>query len=188
MKRSIGLLLALCVASVAGAETITYQYDARGRLMLVDTTGSALSTVATYGHDRADNRTAVTSTDRTGGIVPIYRFNNGKHFYTPIFSEGINAGFTSEGMAFKTYASSAGGMHALYRCYAGSGDHFVSSASNCEGQTVIWSIGYVFGTAGSGRTALYRFSGGGEHLVTTNYSEGTAAGYSYDGVLGYVPN
>jgi YD repeat-containing protein len=188
MRRSIGLLLALCAVDAASAETQTYQYDARGRLIVVDTTGSSVSRVATYGNDRADNRTAVTSTDRTGGLVPIYRFYNGKHFYTPIFSEGINASFTSEGLAFKTYSSSASGMHALYRCYAGSGDHFVSTASNCEGQTVISSLGYVFDSAGTGRTALYRFYGSiGEHLITTNYAEGVAGGYTYEFVLGYVP-
>lgn len=187
MRVLVGLLLGLSTAAVAGTETQSYQYDARGRLIVVDTTGTSVTRVATYGQDRADNRTAVTSTDRTGGIQPIYRFNNGKHFYTLGFSEGIDAGFTSEGVSFRAYASSGSGLHALYRCYVGSGDHFVSSASNCEGQTVIGLLGYVFSSAGTGRTALYRFSGGGEHLVTTYYPEGTAAGYSYDGILGYVP-
>ncbi len=78
--------------------------------MLVDVTGSGLSTVATYGHDRADNRTVVTTTDRSGGLQPIFRFYNGKHFYTLGFSEGINAAFTSEGIAFRAYASSGSGM------------------------------------------------------------------------------
>lgn len=189
MKRSLGFLLALCIAGAAGASTQLYQYDARGRLILVDTTGSSLSTVATYGQDRADNRTFVTMTDRTGGLQPIYRFYNGKHFYTPGFSEGINAGFASEGISFKTFVSSASGMHALYRCYAGSGDHFVSTASNCEGQSVIYLLGYVFDGAGAGRTPLYRFYGSiGEHLITTNYAEGAAGGYTYEFILGYVPN
>jgi len=189
MRALVGLLLGVSTAGVAGTETQTYQYDARGRLMLIDTTGSSVSQVATYGQDRADNRTIVTTTDRAGGIQPIYRFNNGKHFYTLGFSEGVNAGFASEGISFRAYASSASGLYPLYRCYVGAGDHFVSGASNCEGQTVIGLLGYVYNSAGSGRIALYRYysSAVGDHLITTNSAEAVALGYTYEGVLGYVP-
>ncbi|HMG48237.1 MAG TPA: RHS repeat domain-containing protein [Allosphingosinicella sp.] len=57
-------MLALAIAVLAGAaiasETITYSYDARGRLVKVVRTGSVNNNVsATYSYDKADNRTNV---------------------------------------------------------------------------------------------------------------------------------
>lgn len=54
----------LTLSGVAlGAETITYQYDAQGRLVTVARTGSVNSGVTTtYGHDKADNRVSKTTT------------------------------------------------------------------------------------------------------------------------------
>ena len=51
--------LAACLAATAAwaAETITYRYDARGRLEKVVRTDSATNTVTEYSHDKADNRT-----------------------------------------------------------------------------------------------------------------------------------
>lgn len=56
--------LLLAAATTAGAaETITYKYDARGRLVQVIRTGTVNNGVTTtYGHDKADNRTAKTTT------------------------------------------------------------------------------------------------------------------------------
>lgn len=56
--------IAVALSSVAivarAAETITYTYDARGRLVKVVRTGSVNNNVtADYGYDRADNRTSV---------------------------------------------------------------------------------------------------------------------------------
>jgi hypothetical protein len=45
------------------AETIVYKYDARGRLIKVERTGSVNNNVqTTYGHDKANNRKVVTVT------------------------------------------------------------------------------------------------------------------------------
>jgi hypothetical protein len=45
------------------AETITYTYDAKGRLVKVERSGSVNNNVkAEYTHDKADNRTNVTVT------------------------------------------------------------------------------------------------------------------------------
>jgi hypothetical protein len=45
------------IAAVA-AETITYSYDAKGRLVKVERSGSVNNNVkAEYAHDKADNRT-----------------------------------------------------------------------------------------------------------------------------------
>ena len=53
--------IALAVAAVAGAsETITYTYDARGRLVKVEHSGSVNNNVsAEYKYDKGDNRTNV---------------------------------------------------------------------------------------------------------------------------------
>ncbi len=51
--------------STAGyaAETITYSYDANGRVVAVVHSGTVNNGVnTTYGHDAADNRTNVTTT------------------------------------------------------------------------------------------------------------------------------
>jgi hypothetical protein len=60
----IGLLLAAMAAAASAAawasETITYTYDARGRLVKVERSGSVNNNVkAEYKYDKADNRTNV---------------------------------------------------------------------------------------------------------------------------------
>jgi YD repeat-containing protein len=54
----------LLTAAPAGAsETITYTYDARGRLKQVSHSGTVNNGVTTtYVHDKADNRTTKTTT------------------------------------------------------------------------------------------------------------------------------
>lgn len=48
------------------AETITYTYDARGRLVKVVHSGTVNNGVqTTYEHDKADNRTKVKTTGST---------------------------------------------------------------------------------------------------------------------------
>ena len=61
----IGALLALFVGSAARpAETITYTYDAKGRLIKVVRTGSVNNNVTTdYTHDKANNRKTVVTTN-----------------------------------------------------------------------------------------------------------------------------
>jgi RHS Repeat len=51
---------ALCAAAAIAGETITYSYDARGRLVKVARTGTVNNNVtADYKYDKADNRTNV---------------------------------------------------------------------------------------------------------------------------------
>jgi hypothetical protein len=63
VKRLHGILL--LVAGLAGAaawasETVTYTYDARGRLVKVERSGSVNNNVsAEYKYDKGDNRTNV---------------------------------------------------------------------------------------------------------------------------------
>lgn len=58
------VLLAFLVSGTAqAAETITYTYDARGRLVQVQRTGTVNNGVnTTYTVDKADNRTNKTTT------------------------------------------------------------------------------------------------------------------------------
>lgn len=60
----LGALLGLFVGSSANAaETVTYTYDAKGRLIKVVRTGTVNNNVVTdYSHDKANNRTAVVRT------------------------------------------------------------------------------------------------------------------------------
>lgn len=58
-----GLGLAGAAIAAFASETITYTYDARGRLVKVVRTGTVNNNVkAEYKYDRADNRTNVTVT------------------------------------------------------------------------------------------------------------------------------
>lgn len=55
--------VALAAAGANAAETITYTYDARGRLVKVVHSGTVNNNVQTeYTHDNADNRTKVKKT------------------------------------------------------------------------------------------------------------------------------
>jgi YD repeat-containing protein len=58
------LVALLCVPSIAqAAETITYSYDARGRLVKVVRTGTVNNNVqVVYTHDKANNRKSVVVT------------------------------------------------------------------------------------------------------------------------------
>ena len=59
-------------ATVAdAAETITYKYDAKGRLIEVKRTGTVNNNVTTtYSHDKADNRKNVTTTGSPNAPPP----------------------------------------------------------------------------------------------------------------------
>jgi hypothetical protein len=59
---SVGFGIAAAAALMA-AETVTYTYDAKGRLVKVERSGTINNGVTTnYSFDKADNRTNVTVT------------------------------------------------------------------------------------------------------------------------------
>jgi hypothetical protein len=65
-SRGEKLLLVFVAAAAATAaiasETISYRYDARGRLVRVERSGSVNANVtANYSYDKADNRTSVNA-------------------------------------------------------------------------------------------------------------------------------
>ena len=70
MKRILISVLALSVPASA-AETITYTYDARGRLVQVQRSGTVNNGVSTtYQIDKADNRTNKTTTGSSNPPPP----------------------------------------------------------------------------------------------------------------------
>ncbi|QDK35973.1 hypothetical protein DM450_24985 (plasmid) [Sphingomonas sp. IC081] len=60
---TIGLVIAALAAPAWATETVTYAYDAKGRLIKVVHTGTVNNGVTVdYTHDNADNRTNVKTT------------------------------------------------------------------------------------------------------------------------------
>jgi uncharacterized protein RhaS with RHS repeats len=58
-----GAAVAAVPALAIAAETIAYRYDARGRLVAVERSGTVNNNVNTsYSYDKADNRTGKTTT------------------------------------------------------------------------------------------------------------------------------
>jgi uncharacterized protein involved in exopolysaccharide biosynthesis len=60
---AVGSAIAAASAAALATETVDYRYDARGRLVRVERSGTVNNNVATnYTFDKADNRTAKTTT------------------------------------------------------------------------------------------------------------------------------
>jgi hypothetical protein len=60
---TIFIILAAIPAVAIAAETINYSYDAKGRLVKVERSGTVNNNVVTnYAFDKADNRTTKTTT------------------------------------------------------------------------------------------------------------------------------
>lgn len=186
-----GAMLLGAPMSALGSETTSFAYDALGRVAgSVADSGSTNKTTTIYRYDAANNRRFVNVGKQDGTRVPIFRFYNGsKHFYTISYLEGQSAGFGSEGIPFASLPGSGTGTQPLYRCYnAANADHFISLLSACEGQTYEGQMGWAYTASGTGRKPLYRFYSAAlkDHFFTVNYDEGTAAGYTYQSLLGYV--
>lgn len=61
---AFGLLFLAAGAPSMSAETVTYTYDAKGRLAKVVRTGTVNNNVTVeYEHDKADNRTRLKTTN-----------------------------------------------------------------------------------------------------------------------------
>jgi hypothetical protein len=60
----LGCGIAMTSTAVQAAETVTYTYDAKGRLVEVVHSGTVNNGLTTtYSHDKADNRTNATTTN-----------------------------------------------------------------------------------------------------------------------------
>ncbi len=72
-----GILAALAAVTVVvpsashAGETITYKYDAKGRLIKAERTGTVNNGITTeYTHDKADNRTRLKTTGSSNAPPP----------------------------------------------------------------------------------------------------------------------
>ena len=66
-------MMGACIAAPAAqaGETITYSYDAKGRLVKVVHSGTVNNNVQTiYTHDKADNRKSITTTGSSNSSPP----------------------------------------------------------------------------------------------------------------------
>jgi hypothetical protein len=73
LRTVVGLCLVAGLASgiAYAAETVTYKYDAKGRLVQVKRTGTVNNNVTTdYTHDKANNRTKAKTTGSTNTPSP----------------------------------------------------------------------------------------------------------------------
>lgn len=62
---------ALCSSTAHAGETVTYNYDAKGRLVKVVHTGTVNNNVqTTYTHDKAENRKNTTTTGSPNATPP----------------------------------------------------------------------------------------------------------------------
>ena len=60
----VGAMLLAAAAPAFASETVTYSYDAKGRLVKVVRTGTVNNNVTVeYTHDKADNRTRLKVTN-----------------------------------------------------------------------------------------------------------------------------
>ena len=115
------VLLALLISGTAqAAETITYTYDARGRLKQVVRTGTVNNGVtSTYTIDKADNRTNVTVTGGGSG-PPSFSINDAS------VAEGGSLVFTVTKAG--TASASTGVNYATANGTAGSGPDYTSAS------------------------------------------------------------
>lgn len=63
LSMTVSIAVMFTATAASAGETITYVYDARGRLVQVVHSGAVNNNVqTTYTHDKSDNRTNVTTT------------------------------------------------------------------------------------------------------------------------------
>ena len=176
---------------IIGMFGFVYQSQA-GWTGLVGLPTSLQATVTNVG------QTVMRNWTYPAGIVPVYRFTKTNattdHLFTLTEQEGIGAAiagqYSYEGFGFSVYTTELAGTHPLYRCQSGTASHFISEQINCEGYTLQSLLGYVSTSQTSTTVPLYRFfnSHNGSHLETIDYAEGTGAGLTYEGILGYSPS
>lgn len=123
---------------------------------------------------------------------PIYRYGSGsRHFYSSYWNElGLGgAGYTYEGPSGYLYNYQATGTVPYYRYFNSSnGDHLYSQGSPAPSGYHLESIlGYVYPTQVTGTIPLYRYySSSAGHFYTLSLAEGSASGFTYEGISCYV--
>src|SRR5207253_8427338 len=150
--RALAIFAALlCVAApVAGSETITYTYDALGRLVKVERTGAVNSRAnACYTHDPANNRTNVTTAPNAdctsgGGGFPSFSINDVSA------SEGGNLVFTvtkagSTASSFSVNFATANGTAAAGSDYTANSGTLAFASTDITKAVTVATIDDVLG-------------------------------------------
>jgi len=122
-------------------------------------------------------------------LTPVYRFSTqGDHLMTISQAEGANnANYQYDGVSFYLCGTATGDYQKpLRRCIDGSGKHFLSIETNCEGQNSEGILGYLSPVNGTGRTSIYRYRypSNGDRISSSQTSMG---GWILEGLQGYVP-
>lgn len=131
------------------------------------------------------------------GAIPGCRFavhrglGNGGHIFSTDFGQVTSNGYSLEHASiFHIYARAADGLSTLYRCRKSNGLTFLTTASSCEGQVLVETMGFVAPDARCGAVPLYRLQAGGNHFYTTSVAERDNAistfGYALEGIAGHV--
>lgn len=116
-------------------------------------------------------------------IHEVFRFSTkDDHMLTANFGENPRT-YGYDGAGFKLYDNDGTNRTELYRCLSGY-DHFASTSTNCEGQKMEGSLGYLSTKTGS---PIYRCYNGKDHLITADKSECTEGGFTIEATLGYSP-
>lgn len=112
---------------------------------------------------------------------------NQSYYYTTKPTEALRIGYRYESTAFQIYRKTAKDRQQVSICqFSTSKSYFLSTAMDCEGQTIVTRIGYLSKIAtATDRIPIYRCSK--DHtFYTTDQQECSAAGFTNQGVLGYT--
>lgn len=131
-------IAALCAGAASASETIGYEYDARGRLVLVVRTATASGSTTGYAFDKADNRLQRSALTLPDPSFELPEAGTG-YFYSPTIS----------GMTFNSHAGVTGNNSAFGFAAAPDGDQvaFLQSTSSATGAMSLTVSGLVTGAS-----------------------------------------
>lgn len=137
----------------------------------------------------------ITSGEVRCAIRSWWEPTRGHHFYAPA-GDGNPPGWTAEQVRFVTFArKSSSQMVPLYRMFRPGGGHFYTTNADERNRLISQGgftnenhIGYVYPQAYSDLVALHRWYKPrlDRHFYSTDRAEGDRAGFTYEGVIGYV--
>ncbi len=163
-------------------------------------TSNAIETAQIKISDNAGNSTILSiyisqqPSSGCGQLVTLHRFATfGDHLITANYQEGASKpSYQYEGQTFNVCATNQTGYTLeLRRCrIVKTGKHFVTTASNCDGQIMEGVLGYISPTSNLGNQVIYRYRNYiTQEYLSTNPVEGNAlpGGWNVDILQGYAP-
>lgn len=141
--------------------------------------------------DACDGAGRCTGTDATDWVYRYKHWGKNTYYYSRS-KTGFPKGYGFEKKLFRILRPGLNKTAPLYRLYSTKTFEFMLSLNSAEasdfGYTNNGLIGYVFPKQQPGTVPLHRLvlKNEGRHLSSLDPSEGTAAGFSYEYVQGYV--